>query len=539
MMTCKQFLLASSLLLLNNAVEASLSHYFRGGLRPLMEDIERVIETNLLSYQEGGEEEASTPWNETHRQLQGSLTLESSFMSQVNKTYVFPEALNPDCASGNDMVIGVTQLNIEGINRATQEPVFSNSLRYLFRSLRPYPTLFPKGAELMTPRVVYDPNFQRFVVTAAMTDKESFSMIYVAVSKTSTPQSGVEDDWEVVAIDAMDVANNQQVWANDLALAVDSNALYLTATMHSTEDINQEVFTFVESRLWIINKLAFLSTLSNPSASLTALPGTLQGFSQNIFAKVMAFDKDGAKLGPYIPTAVSGGAYMVAYNDQESTDAEELHVVHIADVLGTSDVSSSTVVLGDIDIDGVGGPLPGASQPDPGYSPVETGSRQVNDAVLQDNFLYVVTTVEDVEGETSVFWAKINIESNTADETGFVNGESIATGTSTFFPSIAVGPSGDAVIGYGASGSPVFAGMYVSPTSASSSFVEVKAGEDNYESIDGLTYHGQNSGLSADPVDANCYWALNSFARASDPFQWNTWERGALAVQWGKVCISQ
>jgi hypothetical protein len=230
---------------------------------------------------------------------------------------------------------------------------------------------------------------------------------------------------------------------------------------------------------------------------------------------------------------------LVAYNGQVATDTEELHVIQITQITSGLTVTKSAVSLGDIDIDGVGGPLPGASQPDAEYAAIETGNRRVNDAVLFGGTLHVATTVEDVEGQTAVFWAKIDVPTMTILDSGLIAGETIAEGTSTFFPSIAVNNAGEMVVGFGASGT-VFAGMYASvATSVESPHVVVKAGEDNYESLDGLTYHGQYSGMSADPVDTDCFWAYNSFARMNEPLEWNTWERGALAVQWGKVCLQQ
>jgi hypothetical protein len=337
----------------------------------------------------------------------------------------------------------------------------------------------------------------------------------------------------------MDIVNTENVWANELSISVGSDAVYVTATMFST-DVDEEIDTFVESRAWILNKQTLYSSVANPSAANVAIDGTINNFSPTIFSDVMPFDLDGAKLGPYVPAAgPDSGAYFVAYNDQATTDEEELHVVQITNPLTALSVSTTILSIGDSDIDGVGGPLPLASQPDDEYSAIETGNRRVNDAVLFDNILHVAITVEDVQDQTAVFWAKIDVQTMTTGDSGLITGETIAPGTSTFFPSIAVNNAGDLVIGYGASGGTVFAGMYasVASTAIESPHVEVKAGEDNYESIDGITYHGQYSGMSADPVENNCFWAFNSFARMNAPLEWNTWERGALGVQWGKVCL--
>ena len=523
-------------------VEAGFYHYIRGALPKHHAAIEDYM-TILFSIDEEDQDTASQS-NETEgrqRNLQAptNLVLSSSFMSRIDKTYVFPEALNPDCAAGQDMVIGVSQLSIEGINRVTHERIFSNSLRYLFQTLEGDLELMPRTASMISPRVVYD-NTGRFIVATTMTDQESFSKLHFAVSKTSNPQSGLAQDWNLVVVNIMDMVGTENVWAKDISLAVSEDSIYVTATMYST-DVEEDTNNFVESRLFIINKMNFYSAAANPNAQAAAVAGTLQGYSQNIFANVMALDLDGNKLGPYVPAPTSSGAYMVAYNDQSLSDLEELHVVEITDSLNTFGVISHIVALGEIDLEGLG-PLPGGSQPNPDYAMIETGNRRVNDAVFVGNMLHVATTVEDAQGETAVFWAKIDTSSSpmTISESGLMNGEAIAPGTSTFFPSIVVSNAGDMVVGYGASGPSVFAGMYVSATTTTvaQSYVEIKEGEDNYESLDGLAYHGHYSGLSADLVDTNCYWALNTFARVNDPFLWQTWERGALGIQWGKVCLS-
>jgi hypothetical protein len=543
-MTYRPNFIALALVLLHGGlVEASLFSYIRRGgdlsgkpaALPLDDILLRPEDAQAQSQEES---EYEYLWNESDsRQLQASsLALDSSFnstfMSQVNKTYVFPQSLNPDCAAGDEIVIGVTQLHIEGVNRTTGEHIFANSLRWLFRTFQ-VPDLLPKGVQMMSPRVVYDSDTDRFMVVSTMSNKESFSYIYLAVSKEMTPLSGREEDWNVFVIDVWDTVNNENVWANELSISVGLGALYVTATMYTTELLLDEgVDSFVESRVWIMGKSG-LAFSNNPTALTTAVDGTLN-FSPDMFSDVRALDHSGVKLGPYIPAAGDSGAYLVAYNDQVTTDTEELHVVRITTGLT---VSNNVINLGDIDIGGVGGPLPGASQPDVEYATIETGNRLVNDAVLLGDTLHVATTVEFFEGETAVFWAKIDIPSMLIPpgDSGLITGELIAVNTSTFFPSIAVNNAGDMVVGFGASGT-VYAGMYATLVTVDES-VAIKAGEDNYESLDGLTYHGQYSGMSADPVDISCFWAFNSFARMNAPAEWHTWERGALAVQWGKVCL--
>jgi hypothetical protein len=491
------------------------------------------------------------------------LVLDLSVPSQVHKTYVFPRSLNPDCAAGVDMVMGVTQLHFEGVNRTSGNMIFVNSLHWLFRTLKEAGEL-PAGAEMTSPRVIHDSIEGRFFLVSTMTDKESFSKLYLAISKDSAPRTGTEHDWDLLVFDVWDYWN--MMWANELAISVDDQAIYITATMYKTileAGDYLETDEFVESRIWVLKKTALLATLSNPRISSQAIDATLYGFEGGIIASVIPLDLDGVHLGPYIPatipdptqkTSSTFGTYLVALHDQHTQGEEYLHVIRMGNTLSTSpDMASYMVNLGDIQRSEEA--LPNAKQPDPSYQPIQTGNRRVADAVWQSDVLHIATTLRLGEDQTAVFWAKMEAESGIIApstvavqidddnilQTGIIAAAagSSSSGTSTFYPSIAVSPLGDMVVGYGASGTHVYAGMYASvatPIEESPS-IEIQAGEDNYESIDGRAFHGQYSGMSSDPVDTDCFWAFNAFSRVNDPLVWNTWERGALAVQWGKVCI--
>ena len=50
---------------------------------------------------------------------------------------------------------------------------------------------------MTSPRVVYDSSASRFMLIATMTDKETFSKIYIAASKNSNPRSGTPEHWDV------------------------------------------------------------------------------------------------------------------------------------------------------------------------------------------------------------------------------------------------------------------------------------------------------------------------------------------------------
>ena len=534
------------------------------------------------------------------------LHLDASYASYLQGSYVHPFSLNPNCAAGIDVVVGVTQLHIEAIDRTTGELVFASSVRRLFRTMTATAAttaaaaaatttttdegqqpLLPRGAEPKHTRILYDATHDRFVILSTMTDQESYSKLCLAISKNGLPETGTETDWDLFVIDVWDLDAAEQdhyVWANELEIAVDDDqAIYVSATMYKTtvpeeeseeEEAYVETNEFVESRVWILPKIPLYTNMvpfndHNRDHPTRAAPlnGTLYGFDETVISSVTVLehvDDNGhnTKLGPYVPapTASEDGAILWIARTTDPNQVrvgdnnEYLHVVRMTNVLfdPPTIISSNLVSLGDIENSEE--PLPPAQQPgisnsfnSDTYQPIEMGSRRVADATCYNNTLHIALMVREEGGQTtSVFWAKVDLASlesgggGEQEEEGvlLVSDRITAPATSTFYPSIAVNPKGDMVLGYGASGSELYAGMYatlVSPREVSFT-IEIQEGEANYESIDGRPFHGQYSGLSLDPVDLDCFWAWNAFARANDPWLWHTWERGALSLQWGKIC---
>ena len=567
-------------------VKGRYKTYIRGGATSLSPELSTLDDSSLGSisllsskslepqhqrYREE-DEEIHRRWMQQQEDTKAKrieLELESSFPSRVDRTYVFPRSLNPDCAAGRNAVLGVTHFHFEAIDRMYENTTFVNSIHWLFRSLKEAGEL-PLGAEMTSPRVIHDSLNERFLLVSTMTDKESYSKLYLAISKDSYPRTGNEHDWDLLVLDVWDYAADRitMLWANELALSVDDQAIYITSTMYKTilRDDNEdyvEMDEFVESRVWILKKRALLTTVSNLRVSSQAIDATLLGLEGGLIANVIPLDIDGVRLGPYVPatipypsqkTSTTFGTYLVAINDQYAADEEEyLHIIRMGDVLSTSSTIMASYVVSLGDIERSEEALPNAKQPDPTYQPIETGDRRVSDAVWQSDALYIATTLRLGEDRTAVFWAKIQADSafkapstlaiqihQDRAQLGIIpiaGPSGSEDTTSTFYPSIAVSPYGDLMVGFAASGDNIYSGMYASVvTSEVSTSIEIKAGEDNYESIDGRAFHGQYSGMAADPVDIDCFWALNAFARINDPTVWNTWEGGALAVQWGKVC---
>ena len=106
------------------------------------------------------------------------------------------------------------------------------------------------------------------------------------------------------------------------------------------------------------------------------------------------------------------------------------------------------------------------------------------------------------------------------DQQGNIGGEDIATGTYTFFPSVAVNKKGDAKFGFSASASTIFAGAFVTgrekkdPPGTVQGSETVKAGEGPYKRFfgGGSNRWGDYSGISVDPKGDKKFWVFNQFA---------------------------
>jgi hypothetical protein len=538
-------------------VESSISSNVRGSFRasPKLSspDEFELLEAVVLE---------SAPFNEYNgtrqdRKLQLGSGLDSTnFITQVNKTHVFPAfTLDPDCASGNLMNVAVSTLNIEGVDK-DGVAVFSNTLRWLFYDL----DLNDNGM-IISPRIVYDKTSERFIVAATVTDKVSFSTLVIAVSKDDNPVSGTSSDWDVHMIDTWAFENGiGNVWSSEIGLAVDESTVFLTGTMWHTVTI-YDPDTFVLSKLWTLDKGGLYDVAINAAADSTQ-PLAMDS-SSGIFRSERVLGKTTVSggtdyFGPYYPATIENsgakdstdfGTYLVAYNTESdaTSDDEELHIVRVSlalDDMGPT-LTEYGVNLGDVD--DREGPLPAVDQPGTvteDYSGIETGARKIQDVAWFSESLHCALTVTDVEGETAVYYVELLAPSTSTQPMSLtklseytMNGESIGSNVSAFYPSIAVNTDGEVVVGFGASGPLLHAGMYTQQP-GNNVAQAVKTGESDVECIDGLAYFGATSGISVDPVEDGCYWVFNQYApEDSLPEELHQWARGTLATMWAKVCL--
>ncbi|RMH92809.1 MAG: lamin tail domain-containing protein, partial [Calditrichaeota bacterium] len=176
------------------------------------------------------------------------------------------------------------------------------------------------------------------------------------------------------------------------------------------------------------------------------------------------------------------------------------------------------------------------------------------DAVWRNNSLYTCATLVPGSGsdagQATAHWWQINtsnISSLTLSDQGDIGGEDIATGTYTFFPSIAVDQHDNIAIGFSASAATIHPGAYYTgrlstdPSGTVQSSGTLAAGVDYYIRTfgSGRNRWGDYTATVIDPTDENTFWVFNEYAitrgnptTGGEDGQWGTrWGRFKLQPQ--------
>jgi hypothetical protein len=237
-------------------------------------------------------------------------------------------------------------------------------------------------------------------------------------------------------------------------------------------------------------------------------------------------------------------------SDDITTD-DYVQVINVEDPLGSPVFTSQFINLGDIDP--VAAALADAPQPDNGLpgSPddIEVNDRRTLNAVWRNDNLWISTTITPSSGtdagETTAHWIKLDTSTLsliTLADQGSIGGEDIATGTYTYFPSIAVNENEEVAIGFSASAPTVYAGAYFVTREAgdsagtTSSSQTVKTGVDTYVRTfgGGRNRWGDYSGSAVDPFDG-CLWVYNQWADTR-AFSRPDTENGRWGTAYARTC---
>jgi uncharacterized delta-60 repeat protein len=443
----------------------------------------------------------------------------------------------PDCngAAGPNHVVSVINRSIEWHTKDGQL-VYSARLGGTYdtpvSSVQFFTGFTPPVRDVRDPRVVYDQHAGRFVVVVAEKEwpNEPFdSRILVAVSDDSDP-SGT---WYMTSINSKISIGGTDTRTDYPMLAVDEEAIYISAEQYGADK------NFKEHRLWILAKNPFYSggQLTVNVYNAFALAG-LSSSAWNL-CPAQVFGANGA--GPNIGTYFVSTAWFNAGNDF-------VYVLRVLNPLNNPTFQSWSIDLGDIHA-----PLPNGTP----EAPQKDSNRTINtidhramQAVWRSDRLYFVHHLNPPTGidagQSTAHWCILDTTQwGTALPTinqGNISGETIAPGTHTYFPSLAVDKSGNVGIGFSASSSTKYVGAYFTSRAATDANgvtgppAELAEGMDVWVRLDlnGRNRWGDYTGGCIDPSNDTTMWFFNQYALTQFPGQQE--ERGRYGTRWG--CIS-
>ena len=441
---------------------------------------------------------------------------------------------DPIAAAGPDHIVAVVNSSVEWYTKTGVLQVSLSMEDQFFNVLSPQSRPFD-------PKIIYDQYADRFVVIALeLVDNGIFSpnnvsRILIGISDDQNPNGF----WYFVAINSIVSIGGLNNWADYPGLAIDEEAVYITANMFLFQFPN-----FSGSRLWILEKGDGTGGVYDGGTSTLTLhdPSAASGLGMDSFTLQPAH--------VFGPGGVPGnsGTFLVS-SGWASGPTDALNVIRVADPLGSPAFTNQFVVLGDIT---TGFGLPDAPQAGTGTA-VETNDGRILHAVWRNNALWAVNTVNpstgpDV-GQATAHWYQIDtstLNSLSLVQQGDVGGEDIAAGTHTFFPAIAVDGIGNMAIGFSASAPTIFPGAYYTGRKPSDPATTVQPSQTLAAGLDyyirtfgsGRNRWGDYSGMAVDPDNDRTFWVYNEYALTRGTGSQNPTEDGRWGTRFGSFAFS-
>lgn len=452
----------------------------------------------------------------------------------INTGFIFIPA-DPIGAAGPNHLVNVVNVTLR-IHDKAGTILEDTSLASFFSPLSPLTFTFD-------PKVIYDQHAGRFVVLALeQTDdgaggNPETSRLFVAVSDDNDPVG----TWFEAAIATKINIGGTDHWADFPGLAVDEEAIYVTANMFKFSAAGG---SFGGVRLFVIEKgLGGGGFYDGGVLSGSILDPYVGGGVQVTTQPAHIFGT--------APAAV--GTFLVSYSGLTNGLTEAVQVVRIDNPLGSPTFTQQFVAVGNLE--DLVGTLPLAPQAGTSLD-VETNDRRALNAVWFEDSLWMTATIDPKSGdpdagEATAHWWQLDTSSLGAlslAQQGSVLGDDIATDTFTFFPSIAVNGAGQMALGFSGSASSIFPGSYYTTrnpgdaTGSTSGSATLRAGLDFYERpLCGTENRwGDYSGVAVDPVDG-CFWVYNKHALTRGTgidcnLDMVVDEDGVWGTAFGKVC---
>jgi len=430
-------------------------------------------------------------------------TCNITFKANGNTTAAFPP--NPSCAAGPVSVVSVVDRNFSIYDKVGNN-VLTQEFEAFYGSLRTDEIDF---TSFRTPRALFDPYLQKFVISAIGTttntsNQVTDSWLLYAVSKTDRPT--LASDWSKFAV----ATSTDNTWSDAPAIGCDELNLYFTYNM-----MVKATGAFNNVRQHVIEKA--LLTQSDPPTQIPNRFFNAAGFS-------------------HVPVQSFGTTKTewFVYQEQSFGELSQIHLFFRGNKTVPGDTSNLT---GDFAID-----VPpftsatAARQKQTGAvipPQLDHAGDRIMSAVARGNSVWATHTVTGANG-TEVRWYEFDItvfpSAPVLKQTGAVSvGQSgIGGQIDNFNPSIMVSQTGDMMVSFSSAGPQNFPSMvytWRSKTDAAGTTRTpelVKAGNRSYLGAgSGLEKWGFYSGLALDPSDQATFWMFNQIPTATG--NWETW----------------
>jgi hypothetical protein len=428
---------------------------------------------------------------------------------------------DPQGAAGTSRLVAVVNSMVEARHK-NGTLTFRNGFQTFFAS---FPEAFDTNI-FGNPKVIYDEHQGHFVIgVLQFSSSQSISRFWLAVSKDETPDT--IDDWYKVYINSVVSIDGNNTGAFSLQLEVDEEAVYITS-----EVVQLPRNRYAGVRIWTINKGIDSGLYAGGAPSfLIANPYANEGIAlPTVPAQVHGTNGVDGSVGTFFLSTLryTGGRV-------------DLQIATVFNPLGSPTYTVRFLNLGVIT--STSGSLPSAPQLG-SSSKIDVVDSRALDAVWRNNTLWVVFMINPPIGfnqnQTSAHWVRLKTSGGivTLEAQGDLGGESIAAGTFTYYPSVAVNSLGLVAFGYGASAPTTYAGAYASVGTSEQSYT-VKGGLAPYNrsAVNGESRWGDYTGISVDPTD-DSFWVFNQYAEtmgvpsSEGNGRWGTaWGRLACGVR--------
>jgi hypothetical protein len=437
-------------------------------------------------------------------------------VAQTGSTWI---PADPNGAVGFRRLVGVVNSMLEVRQKDDGTVKFRDGFQNFFSS-------YPEASEshfFFDPKVIYDEREGRFVIVVLQRwYSPQLSRIWLAVSKDETPD--LVTDWKKFFIDSALSVDGSKAFADFPGLEVDEEAVYITANMFRFSDGAP-----VGVRFWWLSKgvnVGFYAGL--PFTAYVANPFVKEGIAATtVPTQVHGSSGASGTIGTYLAT-------VIVYDNGQVC----LQIYTFFTPLASPSYTIQTICLGIIT---QGAEMPLAPQFGSSVR-INTNVAQVLDAVYRNNKLWVVFTINPTsgvnQGQATAHWVRLGTSGATLayEAQGNLGGEGIATGTFTYFPSVAVNTQGIVAFGYSASSSATYVGAYVSVGTSEQAYT-VKSGLAPYvrEYEPNKNRWGDYSAISVDKAD-DSFWVFNQYADTTGSL--DSGGNGRWATAWSRLVCS-